>query len=376
SIQRIIEPLALAHRRLDKSLYEIRRALSDERRIDPLSQNESEERGFPLTAAEFNAVSALNPRYVFLNEIGETNRLFKELSVKKDLFLSALETETEELYEQIRLAFAKAAYRFQRLVSVEAFLADDLSEIFDYLLRDLPKSDAYPEGIERDILSGIIETLQIKTESIRDGVAAFHADGARLVGEFTSGLGEEAFDKNRGAGPDGGGRTPAFAAVLSLWAGRAPSEKDSVQPFFDECFRLETFEGYASKQDKRAAEYQSKIDKLVLQFKKETILYEVNTYEEIITYSVSRLRQLTDENTQKAVALFDGAVASLGMLLKKNNIRQINPSPHEPFNGREHEVLIAEKQEGFGKGEIIKVINSGYQYKDTILMRANVIAAK
>jgi len=46
------------------------------------------------------------------------------------------------------------------------------------------------------------------------------------------------------------------------------------------------------------------------------------------------------------------------------------------FNGKEHEVLIAETSEGFAKGEIIKVINPGYKRGDFILTRANVIAAK
>jgi len=62
--------------------------------------------------------------------------------------------------------------------------------------------------------------------------------------------------------------------------------------------------------------------------------------------------------------------------LRKNNITPIRPNPQEIFNGKEHEVLVAEKQEGFNKGEIIKLVGSGYRYKDVVLMRANVIAAR
>jgi molecular chaperone GrpE (heat shock protein) len=79
---------------------------------------------------------------------------------------------------------------------------------------------------------------------------------------------------------------------------------------------------------------------------------------------------------KKAVERLDETLYTLEMLLKKNNIVPIKPQPHEQFNGREHEVLVAERMEGFGKGEIIKLLNSGYRYKDAIIMRANVIAAK
>jgi len=46
------------------------------------------------------------------------------------------------------------------------------------------------------------------------------------------------------------------------------------------------------------------------------------------------------------------------------------------FNPKEHEVLMAESNADFKKGEIVKVMNSGYRRKDLILLRANVIAAR
>ncbi len=54
----------------------------------------------------------------------------------------------------------------------------------------------------------------------------------------------------------------------------------------------------------------------------------------------------------------------------------IAPKPHDIFNGKEHEVIMAEKNNDFKKGEIIKLINSGYKNKNYIILRANVIAAK
>jgi molecular chaperone GrpE (heat shock protein) len=79
---------------------------------------------------------------------------------------------------------------------------------------------------------------------------------------------------------------------------------------------------------------------------------------------------------QATAARLEGTYAALEVLLRKNNVTPIRPMPHDPFNGREHEVLVAEKQEGFEKGEVIKRLGSGYRYKDIVLVRANVIAAK
>jgi len=112
----------------------------------------------------------------------------------------------------------------------------------------------------------------------------------------------------------------------------------------------------------------------LLKFKRETVLYEVSTYEEILLYSVSRLR--LDEAHEAAVATADETLHMLEILLKKNNIQVIRPQPHDTFNAKEHEVLMAENSPDFKKGEIIKLMNSGYRQKDTVILRANVIAAR
>ena len=53
------------------------------------------------------------------------------------------------------------------------------------------------------------------------------------------------------------------------------------------------------------------------------------------------------------------------------------PNPHDMFDPKEHEVLLAEKNEQFLKGQIIKVVNYGYKKKDKgIIKRATIIAAK
>ena len=121
------------------------------------------------------------------------------------------------------------------------------------------------------------------------------------------------------------------------------------------------------------------LQKKLAQFKKEQLLFECSTFEEILHYSVSRLREVSESDAPEVhafVAAIDENAARLSSILTCRGITLMQPSPHDMFNGREHEVLMAEEREGFAKGEIIKFINSGYKEKDIVLIRANVIAAK
>ena len=65
----------------------------------------------------------------------------------------------------------------------------------------------------------------------------------------------------------------------------------------------------------------------------------------------------------------------LTAVLSRNGVEIIAPEPHDAFDGKAHEVMMAEPHEGFRKGEIVKVMNSGYRQDGVVLMRANVIAA-
>jgi molecular chaperone GrpE (heat shock protein) len=100
------------------------------------------------------------------------------------------------------------------------------------------------------------------------------------------------------------------------------------------------------------------------------------TFEEILTHSVSRLKESANEAVTRIAARLRDTYGALEVLLRKNNITPIRPAPRDIFNGKEHEVLVAEKQDGFAKGEIIKLLGSGYRYNGQVLMRANVIAAR
>lgn len=114
----------------------------------------------------------------------------------------------------------------------------------------------------------------------------------------------------------------------------------------------------------------------LLDFQKNIILFEISTFQEIINYSVVRLRNQNNDFIQSFVINIDEYNTNINQILENNNIFVINPNPHSMFNTKEHELLMAEKSEQFKKGEIIKVLNCGYKTLDKVLIRANVIAAK
>lgn len=119
-----------------------------------------------------------------------------------------------------------------------------------------------------------------------------------------------------------------------------------------------------------------KYKKSIYNFKKDIIFFEISTFEEIINYSVVRLRNSQSEDILQFVNAVDNAILNIQKIIIKKGIIIIQPKPHEGFNGKEHEIIVAEKNEEFKKGEIIKVINCGYKIFDKVVVRANVIAAK
>ena len=286
------------------------------------------------------------------------------------VFINLLNAEADVIFDKFIKKYMQSAYRFHRIVCVEGFMADEMIEIFSMLKRDLP-GGIETDGIdsqEKDILNGIAETIEIKIESIKENVKYFMDDGLEIVGAF----------KASAEGLASEDKSVIYSQMLDFWNERVMDfyENGDMEGFFDSCMDIEFFSTLNSQYDKRAGECQNKVDRLLMSFKKDTLFHEINTYEEILTYSVSRLRGADSPIIMDAVLKMDEAYASLEKMLKKNYVFSIKPAPHDMFNGTEHEVLYAEQQEGFGKGEIIKVLNCGYKYKDAVILRANVIAAR
>jgi len=219
--------------------------------------------------------------------------------------------------------------------------------------------------IENQILSGISETLEIKVESLAESLQTFTENSMAQLASIPKGipvLTEESL-------------ITSASQILLAWSA-APPALDNLADFLAECVSLDAFAAYDEQLAKHISNASAKIEKISLRFKKETLLYEISTYEEILFHSVSRLRESALPRVAAAVCLLDETFSNLESLLTESGITVIRPATHEPFNGREHEVLVAEEADGFAKGEIIKVMTSGYKLKDQVILRANVIAAR
>jgi hypothetical protein len=282
-------------------------------------------------------------------------------------FINALNAEVDTLTDKVRLEYARAAYRFQRLLSEEGNLAADITAVFERAFANLPSPDRLTEDAEsqRAILNGVAETIEIKIESLKESSAYFIETARQIVKDFAAD--RKDFDDDS--------RNALYNAARDIWRVNVRNYA-GLPAFFTKLEQQEAFDKHKAYHEKRVSSYAEKIEKALYNFKRETLLYEICTYEEILTHSVSRLRESEIDLVKDSVALLDETFTALEVLLKKNNIQVMHPEPHNMFNGKEHEVLFAEKHEGFEKGEIIKTINSGYRQNDTVILRANVVAAR
>lgn len=127
------------------------------------------------------------------------------------------------------------------------------------------------------------------------------------------------------------------------------------------------------KIDEKINEFVKSIDEFI----KNTILFEISTFQEIIYYSVTRLREIENADIKNLVKEIDMAEKDIEKALISYDILLIRPMPHDMFNAKEQEIIVAEKTNKFMKGEVVKVINCGYKTKDEmVIKRATIIAAK
>ena len=261
-------------------------------------------------------------------------------------------------------ALGSAETALREMIIHDTVLAAEIMHVFGNVKKALPTLaiEDMPEGVipakdalqEVSILQGIAETIDIKIDSLNDSLQTFDEDGQALL----TSLAEETL-----ADAD---TQKAQKAARAAWLASPPGFSAMEEFLF----------AAADSGKKRAAFYMEKGEKLSFRFKKEVLLYEVCTYEEILTHSALRLK--ASPWPAMAVAATDLAAAydRLQTILGISHIMAICPAPHELFNAFEHEVLLAEKQEGFATGTIIKVLNTGYKQGNKVILRANVIAAR
>ena len=225
-----------------------------------------------------------------------------------------------------------------------------------------------------DIIAGVGETIAIKLESLDDGVLQFMLDADELIAEFSRGRQDinaatlDAFigHLNRG-----------LSAVDTLDSDEnIQSFPEVVQGIAEDFLAHDALAAFHDLAARALAKRESDLDKAILTFKRDSFLFELTTFEEIMYYSVSRLRENDDSAVCAFVAEIDRHHKALGGILTKYGIEKIAPTAHDPFNPKENEVLMAEENPDFKKGSIIKTMNAGYRQGDVVLVRANVIAAR
>lgn len=253
-------------------------------------------------------------------------------------------------------------YHIKKYVSDNAMMSDSLKSAF-LKIEDYYEANTGELEILKnfDIINGIYDTVKIKAQCLEENKEILNETAQTLVDsskELIPNLSEEEIVKLKETG-------------IKNWF-----ESNSEAPDFDELFMSESYQLFLEKRKKQHDALLDSVTKKSLEYKKDHLLFEISTYEEIMNYSVSRLKESNDPKALEFVAVCDSTFCELISSLKRNNIVSIMPEPHDMFNAREHEVLMAEKNDGYQKGEIIKLMNSGYKQDDVIIMRANVIAAK
>ncbi|MCL1844502.1 MAG: nucleotide exchange factor GrpE [Defluviitaleaceae bacterium] len=327
-------------------------------------------------------------------------------------FFAALDAQTISFLDEIELGYKKAAYQFRRDIADEILLAKEITQVFEKL--KLPEAG-------HEILTGISETLEIKIAGLNESIAEFDKKGAEIVKIFSDKKPRQARSGHRGHVPESahsleagsssppdkkphqahtghrghvpeaahsleaGSSSPAhkkpalghaeiMQSVREAWLANPPKESE-IAEFFETC---ETLESCREAAKKHIETHEQTLQKASTRFKKDALLYEVCTFEEILTHSVPRLREDAgnDALLLSAALMLDDTFRTLAVILKKNNIEIIRPALKSQFNAREHEILVAEKNPDFAKGEIIKIMTAGYRFKGQVILRANVIAAR
>jgi len=219
---------------------------------------------------------------------------------------------------------------------------------------------------ENDIIKGINETLMIKAEILAESISAFGEKRFYLTGsdlELTSKEREQLIGE-------------LFQILRLGFLHEDDNGDDLLGKFYDDAVYTETIAAYRKRVTEICQREKEGAAKAAKSFFKDSVLFEISTFEEILQYSVTRLRESDNDYVKDYVDMIDENARKIENTLDKAGITMIRPNPHDNFNGREHEILMAEHMEGFAKGETIKTMTSGYRLNGQILIRANIIAAK
>lgn len=266
------------------------------------------------------------------------------------VILENINSDKNDVFEKIRKSFSNS---FKLCESIRNIFFG-INAFYDDVRFELEKS------AEKNILDGIYDTIKIKVESLNESLIFLKNEGVEILNKKNI----QPFKLNDKEKEIISGELFDYFIMESNVKEIDDNAADKIK---------DTFAYKLGRDNKNIAD---KADKKLLQFKKEQLLFEITTFEEIMNYSISRLRKSENRSVREYVNAVDFAVESIDRCLEEFGITIIRPLSHQMFNGKEHEVLMAEKSKEFNKGEIIKVMNSGFKENDLVIIRANVIAAR
>ena len=331
AVYRILNVLREAYQYIGPVIHELQQLL-----------NSQTARHTGLTFEEFNDVLTIDRELTHAED-----------NIYHHPFFHLLADEVKLMFGQLQTPHPQTICQMQCQIGANKILAEEIMDVFKKTAVPLPESKDTPEAA---ILIGIAETIEIKIESLAESIKSFSEEGFDIACNFAE----------KQETPTDQELQTAQKGARTAWLASPPANLED----------LPQFKAFQNRVQKNAANFAEKVEKLTFRFKKEVLLYEICTYEEILIHSVPRLRDSENPEIAAIAALLDSAYVSLEVLLGENNIEVIRPAPHDVFNAFEHDVLVAETLDGFKKGEIIKMLNTGYKQQDKVILRANVIAAR
>ncbi len=256
-----------------------------------------------------------------INKISEIKELVTKIMIENTNY--KVDYEVFELCSKINKEFYK----------IVAFCDETNSE---YVLKK-----------SHDIINGIQETISIKCENI-------NSEENTLKEEFINNcvyVKDEIFDNIK----------------IELLKNDIDdiTKVENVSKLFNKDYETEVF---AMKQN---ASFNEELEN----FKRNSILKELSTFEQIMSDSVKSLKDDENQKIKDFVSFMEKSNEYLEKTLNEFGIFIISPEEKSKFDSKEQQILLAEKKDGYKKGEIIKVINSGYKEKDEVVLKANVVCS-
>ncbi len=306
------------------------------------------------------------------------------LEGRMDDFCKHMEKEIINTLERIvkKNNSIKQYYEIKKVFSHAIVMADEMNGVFKSILDYYNEEDinkALTSSEKAEIITGVAETVAIKIQSIDENKNEFKAESDAYAHVSYSKENDELAISDTQKSEIKNQASQCMGELVLRLAALSRDDRRGSFVIRRMLADIENCDLALEHKEKQKKAYERKIDEVVKKtdgFVKDYVLFEMSTFEEIMNYSVSLLKASEDENVSGFADFIYNKAAELDNILKINGITPIAPVAHDMFNAKEHEVLMAEKNEDYKKGEIIKLMNRGYKSGERVLIRANVIAAR